>query len=40
MPAGREAEAVAFYEGLLGIAHVPKPDHSQLAAAAGSRTAI
>ncbi len=27
MPAGREAEAVAFYEGLLGIADVPKPDH-------------
>ena len=27
MPAGREAEAIAFYEGLLGIAHVPKPDH-------------
>jgi catechol 2,3-dioxygenase-like lactoylglutathione lyase family enzyme len=27
MPAGREAEAVAFYEGLLGIAQVPKPPH-------------
>jgi catechol 2,3-dioxygenase-like lactoylglutathione lyase family enzyme len=27
MPAGREAEAVAFYEGLLGIARVPKPPH-------------
>jgi hypothetical protein len=27
MPAGREAEAVAFYEGILGIARVPKPDH-------------
>jgi catechol 2,3-dioxygenase-like lactoylglutathione lyase family enzyme len=27
MPAGREAEAVAFYEGILGIAQVPKPDH-------------
>jgi catechol 2,3-dioxygenase-like lactoylglutathione lyase family enzyme len=27
MPAGREAEAVAFYEGLLGIPHVPKPPH-------------
>lgn len=25
MPAGREADAVAFYEGLLGIPHVPKP---------------
>jgi len=25
MPAGREAEAVAFYEGVLGISHVPKP---------------
>ena len=27
MPPGREAEAVAFYEGLLGIPHVPKPPH-------------
>lgn len=27
MPEGREAEAVAFYEGLLGIAHVAKPEH-------------
>ena len=27
MPAGREAEAVAFYEALLGIPHVPKPPH-------------
>jgi catechol 2,3-dioxygenase-like lactoylglutathione lyase family enzyme len=27
MPAGREAEAVDFYEGLLGIPHVPKPPH-------------
>ena len=27
MPAGREAEAVAFYEELLGIPHVPKPPH-------------
>lgn len=27
MPAGREAEAVAFYEEILGIARVPKPDH-------------
>jgi catechol 2,3-dioxygenase-like lactoylglutathione lyase family enzyme len=27
MPAGREAAAVAFYEGLLGIRHVPKPPH-------------
>jgi catechol 2,3-dioxygenase-like lactoylglutathione lyase family enzyme len=27
MPAGGEAAAVAFYEGLLGIAHVPKPPH-------------
>ena len=25
MPAGREADAVAFYEGLLGITRVPKP---------------
>ena len=27
MPAGREVDAVAFYEGVLGIPHVPKPDH-------------
>ena len=27
MPAGREAAAIAFYEGLLGIPHVPKPPH-------------
>ena len=27
MPAGLESDAVAFYEGLLGISHVPKPDH-------------
>lgn len=27
MPAGREVEAVAFYEGLLGIDQVPKPPH-------------
>ncbi len=27
MPAGREEEAVAFYEGLLGIGQVPKPPH-------------
>lgn len=27
MPAGLEVEAIAFYEGLLGIPHVPKPDH-------------
>ena len=25
MPAGREADAVAFYEGVLGIPQVPKP---------------
>lgn len=25
MPAGRDAEAVAFYEGLLGLRRVPKP---------------
>jgi catechol 2,3-dioxygenase-like lactoylglutathione lyase family enzyme len=25
MPAGREAEAIDFYEGLLGIPNVPKP---------------
>ena len=27
MPAGSEPDAVAFYEGLLGIPHVPKPPH-------------
>ncbi|MFV0259970.1 MAG: VOC family protein [Acidimicrobiales bacterium] len=27
MPTGREAEAVAFYEGVLGIPQVPKPAH-------------
>jgi catechol 2,3-dioxygenase-like lactoylglutathione lyase family enzyme len=27
MPAGREAEAAAFYEGLLGIPQIPKPPH-------------
>ncbi len=27
MPPGREADAVGFYEGLLGIPHVPKPPH-------------
>jgi catechol 2,3-dioxygenase-like lactoylglutathione lyase family enzyme len=27
MPRDREADAVAFYEGLLGIPHVPKPPH-------------
>lgn len=27
MPAGLEADAVAFYEGVLGIPHVPKPAH-------------
>jgi catechol 2,3-dioxygenase-like lactoylglutathione lyase family enzyme len=26
MPAGREDEATAFYEGLLGLPRVPKPD--------------
>lgn len=30
MPAGREHEAVAFYEGLLGIPQVPKPPHLAL----------
>jgi catechol 2,3-dioxygenase-like lactoylglutathione lyase family enzyme len=33
MPAGREAEAVAFYEGILGIPQVPKP--AELAARGG-----
>ena len=27
MPVGREADAVAFYGGLLGIPQVPKPAH-------------
>jgi len=27
MPAGREPDAAAFYEGLLGITEVPKPPH-------------
>ena len=27
MPAGREPEAIAFYEGILGIPNVPKPPH-------------
>lgn len=27
MPAGEEAAAIAFYEGLLGIPNVPKPPH-------------
>jgi catechol 2,3-dioxygenase-like lactoylglutathione lyase family enzyme len=27
MPPGREADAVAFYEGLLGLTEVPKPPH-------------
>lgn len=27
MPRGEEAQAVAFYEGLLGIPQVPKPSH-------------
>ena len=27
MPAGQESKAIAFYEGLLGLPHVPKPAH-------------
>jgi catechol 2,3-dioxygenase-like lactoylglutathione lyase family enzyme len=27
MPPGKEAEAVSFYEGILGIPHVEKPPH-------------
>jgi catechol 2,3-dioxygenase-like lactoylglutathione lyase family enzyme len=27
MPPGREAEAIAFYEALLGLVNVPKPPH-------------
>ena len=36
MPAGGEAEAVAFYEGVLQISHVPKPPHLAARADAGS----
>ncbi|MEO5840578.1 MAG: VOC family protein [Acidimicrobiales bacterium] len=27
MPSGREPDAVGFYEGVLGIPQVPKPEH-------------
>ena len=27
MPSGRESEAIDFYEGVLGLSHVPKPEH-------------
>jgi catechol 2,3-dioxygenase-like lactoylglutathione lyase family enzyme len=27
MPKGRESEAIEFYEGVLGLTNVPKPDH-------------
>lgn len=27
MPPGREDEAVDFYSGLLGMQHIPKPEH-------------
>ena len=27
MPKGRESDAIAFYEGVLGLTNVPKPDH-------------
>ena len=30
MPSGREAEAQAFYEGLLGVQRVPKPPHLEV----------
>ncbi|CAN5645205.1 VOC family protein [soil metagenome] len=30
MPAGGEPEAIAFYQGLLGISAVPKPPHLAL----------
>jgi catechol 2,3-dioxygenase-like lactoylglutathione lyase family enzyme len=30
MPAGGEAAATAFYEGLLGITRVPKPPHLEV----------
>ena len=30
IPAGGEAEAVSFYEGLFGLPHVPKPAHLQV----------
>ena len=38
MPAGREPEAVAFYEGVLGLAQQEKPPHLACGAAAGSVT--
>lgn len=40
MPTGREAEAMAFYEGLLRVTHAPSLITSRLAAAAGSRMAF
>ncbi|WP_420438161.1 VOC family protein [Candidatus Poriferisodalis sp.] len=30
MPSGREAEAQAFYQGLLGVQRVPKPPHLEV----------
>ncbi len=30
MPPGREADAQAFYEGLLGLPRVPKPPHLEV----------
>jgi hypothetical protein len=27
MPEGREGDAISFYEGVLGLTNVPKPDH-------------
>ncbi|MFA5884094.1 MAG: VOC family protein [Acidimicrobiia bacterium] len=30
MPAGEEAAATAFYEGLLGVPRVPKPPHLEV----------
>ena len=35
MPPGGEAEARAFYEGVLGIPEVPKPPHPHLAGRGG-----
>ena len=39
MPAGEEEKAVAFYEGVLGIPQLEKPESLRDRAAAGSTTA-
>ena len=40
MPAGREDDARAFYDQLLGIPEVAKPAHWPPEAAAGSRAEV